>query len=214
MGIYTGASLLGCSLRPVLTIADFVWPSGRSLLPPRVSANEAHTSLGWPLIFFVVALVVFVSVLARYFRNYFHFICSNILPFFSNAWLAVFPCEIAVPVAQLVPAEPYHPPMPRMEPVPDRRHRAPPVALRAPRCRHKWRHMICDGDHAVGDCPVRAAELDFGIRRMRMMAPHIHTAIRPECTLQRLIDESEYPSPPYEHDAAGHRPPRHQSSDR
>jgi hypothetical protein len=90
------------------------WPSGRSFLPPRVSANEAHTSLGWPLIFFVIALVVFVSALVRYFRNhvhifYFHnhvhFIRSHILPAFSNAWLTVFPREIAVPVAHLVLAK-------------------------------------------------------------------------------------------------------------
>jgi hemolysin-activating ACP:hemolysin acyltransferase len=57
---------------------------------------------------FVIALVVFVSSLVRYFHNHVHFIRSHILPAFSNARLAVFPREIAVPVAHLVPAEPYH----------------------------------------------------------------------------------------------------------
>jgi hypothetical protein len=51
---------------------------------------------------------------------------------------------------------------------------------------------------------VRAAELDFEVRRGRMMAPHIHHAIRPPSALQRLVDGSEYPSPPYEYDATGY----------
>jgi hypothetical protein len=51
---------------------------------------------------------------------------------------------------------------------------------------------------------VRAAEINFEVQRVRMMAPHIHTVIRPVSDLQRLIDGSEYPSPPYEHDATGH----------
>jgi hypothetical protein len=80
--------------------------------PPQVSVDNAYTPLGWALrIFYIIALVVFVSALVRYFHCHHTFIDSHILPVFANAWLTIFPREIVVPVAHLVPAEPYHPPV-------------------------------------------------------------------------------------------------------
>jgi hypothetical protein len=51
---------------------------------------------------------------------------------------------------------------------------------------------------------VRAAEIMFELQRERMMAPHIHSTNRPPSALQRLVDESEHPSPTYEYDATGY----------
>jgi hypothetical protein len=103
------------------------------LHPPQVSVSNAYTPLGWALrIFYIIALVVFVSALVRYFHLHRAGIDSHLLPAFSTAGLTVLPREIVVPVAHLVPAEPYHPPVARMEPVPDRRHGTPPMALRQP----------------------------------------------------------------------------------
>jgi hypothetical protein len=67
------------------------WDERFALLhPPQVSVGNVYPPLGWALrIFYISALVVFVSALVRYFHFHHAFIDSHILPACANAWLTI-----------------------------------------------------------------------------------------------------------------------------